>query len=287
VKITQDKGAIFHEYGTAGDNSSKRLIDAGSKGVTVQVNGQDATLSVNGMSVQTDGLRLKMATQDIQADFTFNQGTVGSTTLAQVGYDAGSIFTKIGALNLSSTVANEDGLSGLLCNAGHVTNETIDNFGGGMQLQLGEGAGDQNRTVVAIKSLASNELGRVTKGGYWETGSAVYSERMFTMQDVMGGGLASLKTDPTLSMSIIEQAIADVTEVRAQIGAVQSNLLQTNSNNLSVTMENIQKTESGIRDADMADEMTEFTKQQVLQNAAMSMMGNANANAQNVLQLLR
>ncbi|MCD8351376.1 MAG: flagellin, partial [Planctomycetaceae bacterium] len=50
---------------------------------------------------------------------------------------------------------------------------------------------------------------------------------------------------------------------------------------------NIQKTESGIRDADMADEMTEFTKNQVLQNAAMSMMSNANANAQNVLQLLR
>ncbi len=107
------------------------------------------------------------------------------------------------------------------------------------------------------------------------------------MKDVFGGGMASLSQAPTLAMAIIEQAIGDVSELRAQIGAVQTNMLQTNSNNLAVTMENIQKTESGIRDADMADEMTEFTKQQVLQNAAMSMMSQANQASQNVLQLLR
>ena len=155
-----------------------------------------------------------------------------------------------------------------------------------MQLQLGEGAGDQNRTVVAIKSLTSENLGRVTKGGYWD-GDAVYTEKTFTMKDVMGGGTASLSQAPTLAMEIIDQAISDVSELRATIGAFQSNLLQTNSNNLSVTIENITKTESGIRDADMADEMTEFTKNQVLQNAAMSMMSQANQASQNVLQLLR
>ncbi|MCD8350146.1 MAG: flagellin, partial [Planctomycetaceae bacterium] len=49
----------------------------------------------------------------------------------------------------------------------------------------------------------------------------------------------------------------------------------------------IQKTESGIRDADMSDEMTEFTKNQVLQSAATSMLANANQSSQNVLQLLQ
>ena len=88
-------------------------------------------------------------------------------------------------------------------------------------------------------------------------------------------------------MSIIEKSISDVAETRAMIGAMQSNLLQTNSNNLSVTMENIQRTESGIRDADMADEMTEFTKFQVLQSAATSMLAQANQAAANVLELLR
>ncbi len=125
----------------------------------------------------------------------------------------------------------------MLANAGHVTNEMVDDFQGGMQLQLGEGAGDQNRTVVAIKSVTSENLGRVTKGGYWEDGSAVYSDKTFTMKDVFGGGMASLKQRPTLAMEIIEQAIGDVSELRAQIGAVQTNMLQTNSNNLAVTME--------------------------------------------------
>ncbi len=75
--------------------------------------------------------------------------------------------------------------------------------------------------------------------------------------------------------------------MRATIGAMQSNLLQTNENNLAVTIENITKTESGIRDADMASTMSEFTKQQVLQNAAMSMMSQSNQSTQSVLQLLR
>jgi flagellin-like hook-associated protein FlgL len=234
-----------------------------------------------------------MATQDIQADIVFNEGTVGSTTMAQVGYGVGSIFTKVGALNLGNADSSDtegtkyENMNGTLANAGHVTSEKVDDFQGGMQLQLGEGAGDQNRTVVAIKSLTSENLGRVSKAGYWEKGSAVYSERQFTMKDVFGGGLASLSVSPTLAISVIEQGISDVAELRAQIGAVQTNLLQTNSNNLAVTMENIQKTESGIRDADMADEMTEFTKNQVLQNAAMSMMSQANQSSQNVLQLLR
>ena len=287
IKLTQDKGAIFYEYGTAGDNSSKRLLDAGTDGVEATVKGQDATLAVNGTQVKTDGLKLNMSTQDIQANLTFHGGKVGSTTLAQVGYGDGSLFTKIGALNLGSTQANEDGLSGLLCNAGHVTTENIGNFSDGMQLQLDESSGDQSRTIIGLKSMTADNVGRITKGGYWETGSAVWTEKQFTLKDVMGGGLASLSQRPTLAMEIIDQAISDVSENRAKIGAVQANLLQTNANNLEVTMENLQKTESGIRDADMADEMTEFTKQQVLQNAAMSMMSQANQASQNVLQLLR
>ncbi|MCD8141357.1 MAG: flagellin [Planctomycetaceae bacterium] len=290
LKITQDEGSIFTYYGSGGA-SERQVIDGADKNKSsIQLNGQDATLSINGMQVKTSGLDLSLATQDIQAHLTFNKGKVGSTTLAQVGYDDGSIFTKIGALNLKSVEAETDGkyagLSGLLANAGHVTSETIGDFKGGMQLQLGEGSGDSNRTVVAIKSLTSENLGRVVKGGYWD-GDAVYTERTLTMKDVLGSNVASLKSDPTLAMEIIDQAISDVSELRATIGAFQSNLLQTNSNNLSVTIENITKTESGIRDADMADEMTDFTKNQVLQNAAMSMMSNANANAQNVLQLLR
>jgi flagellin len=64
-------------------------------------------------------------------------------------------------------------------------------------------------------------------------------------------------------------------------------MLQTNENNLRVAVENITKTESDIRDTDMAAEMTEFTKNQVLSNAGLAMASQANSLSQNVLQLLR
>jgi len=118
-------------------------------------------------------------------------------------------------------------------------------------------------------------------------GKPIYTTKTFTMKDMMSGGHAALAQDATLAMEIIEKSIDDVAGMRATLGAMQSNLLQTNSNNLSVTIENITKTESGIRDADMADEMTDFTKYQVLQNAAMSMLTQANQASQSVLQLLQ
>ncbi|MDR3212015.1 MAG: flagellin, partial [Planctomycetota bacterium] len=117
--------------------------------------------------------------------------------------------------------------------------------------------------------------------------NAVISTKMVSVQDLMGGQVASLSVDPALAMQIIEQAITDVSYARANIGAMQANMLQTNENNLRVAVENITKTESDIRDTDMAAEMTEFTKNQVLSNAGLTMSAQANTLAQNVLQLLR
>lgn len=292
VKVTQDKGAIFTSYDSVGE-SKRTLLDAGERGQTKLIQGQDATVSINGMEVKTNGLELKVATQDIQADLTFNAGKVGSTTVAQVGYGIGSLFTKAGALNMGEMAKGavgsvDEGLSAYLCNAGHNTQESIGDFQGGMQLQLGEGAGDQNRTTVSMRSMTSENLGRVKIGGYWDTANpAVYTEKQLTLKDAMGGGFASLRSDPTLTMKVIDTAIDDVATQRAIMGAQQSNLLQTNANNLEVTLENITKTEAGIRDTDMATEMAEFTKNQVLQNAAMSMMSQANQQSQSALQLLR
>ena len=288
VKITQDKGQSLSYFKDPGDFDTRTLVSAGE---TVKQSGQDAILSVNGRQVKTEGLKLRVATQDIQANFTFNEGKPGSTTLAQVGYGTGSAFTGIGALNANTQTAAAGvtgGVSYYVCNAGHNTSEKLSNFEGGMQLQLGEGAGSNDRTIVAIKSMTAENLGRTTKTGMFEIdGKPIYTTKTFTMKDMMSGGHAALAQDATLAMEIIEKSIDDVSGMRATLGAMQSNLLQTNSNNLSVTIENITKTESGIRDADMADEMTDFTKYQVLQNAAMSMLTQANQASQSVLQLLQ
>ena len=73
---------------------------------------------------------------------------------------------------------------------------------------------------------------------------------------------------------------------RANLGAIQ-NRLEHKINNLSTTSENLSSAESNIRDVDMAEEMVNFTKNNILLQAAQSMLAQANAQPQGVLQLLQ
>ena len=84
----------------------------------------------------------------------------------------------------------------------------------------------------------------------------------------------------------IDEAIVQLNTQRAQYGA-QQNRLEHNMNNLTATHENLTAAESRIRDTDMAKEMVQFTKNNILNQAAQSMLVQANQAPNNVLQLLR
>jgi len=88
------------------------------------------------------------------------------------------------------------------------------------------------------------------------------------------------------TIMVIDAAIHKVSTARAKLGAVQNRLEHTISN-LGVAAENLTAAESRIRDADMAKEMMEFTKQQILMQSSMAMLAQSNALPQTVLQLLR
>lgn len=94
---------------------------------------------------------------------------------------------------------------------------------------------------------------------------------------------------PTLAfqaMEKIDAAISKVSTYRAQLGAAQNRLEHT-VNNLKVTSENITSAESRIRDTDMADEITAYTKNNILLQAAQSMLSQSNAMPQGVLSMLQ
>jgi flagellin len=93
-------------------------------------------------------------------------------------------------------------------------------------------------------------------------------------------------TGSTINLSAIDAAIENVSTDRATFGAVQ-NRLQHTLNNLANYQENLQASESSIKDVDMASEMVNFTKLQVLQQAGMSVLAQANQAPQSVLSLLR
>ena len=88
------------------------------------------------------------------------------------------------------------------------------------------------------------------------------------------------------AITTIEEAIKKVSTQRSELGAFQNRLEHT-INNLDTSAENLQASESRIRDVDMAKEMMEFTKNNILQQAAQAMLAQANNAPQGVLQLLR
>jgi flagellin len=104
--------------------------------------------------------------------------------------------------------------------------------------------------------------------------------------DAAGASAAFDAAGNLANLSTIDEAIKNVSKVRADFGAVQ-NRLEHRLNNLATYQENLTASESRIRDVDMAAEMTKFTKLNILQQAGTSMLAQANQAPQGVLSLLR
>ncbi|WP_342470158.1 flagellin [Ureibacillus sp. FSL K6-3587] len=102
----------------------------------------------------------------------------------------------------------------------------------------------------------------------------------------INGVNVSNRESASSTISKIDDAIKSVSEQRATLGAVQNRLEHT-INNLGTASENLTAAESRIRDTDMAKEMMEFTKNNILMQAAQSMLAQANQQPQGVLQLLQ
>ena len=87
------------------------------------------------------------------------------------------------------------------------------------------------------------------------------------------------------TLDTINTAISQVTQARGQVGAVQNRLTRS-VGNLSVSIENLQAAESSIRDADIAKEIADLTRNQILVQSATAMVGQANLIPQSILLLL-
>ena len=92
--------------------------------------------------------------------------------------------------------------------------------------------------------------------------------------------------DANRAIGTIDQALVKINKQRADLGAYQ-NRMEYAVRGLDISAENLQASESRIRDTDMAKQMVEFTKNSVLQQASTAMLAQANTQSQNVLSLLR
>lgn len=149
-----------------------------------------------------------------------------------------------------------------------IYNETDQNLvlesgkeGNGLTMQVGDTAADYNKITVSVDDMSSAGLGI----------------QNITMTN---------QTSASAALDRINKAIEKVSVNRGNLGALQNRLNYT-INNLGVTTENMTAAESRVRDVDMAKEMMQFTKNNVLSQAAQAMLAQANMQPQNVLQLLR
>ena len=88
------------------------------------------------------------------------------------------------------------------------------------------------------------------------------------------------------SIRVLDRALEEVSSTRGEIGAFQKNNLESNLNYLRIAHESVMNSESVIRDADMAEEMTKFTRNQIMTESSTAMLAQANARAQSVLRLM-
>ena len=101
----------------------------------------------------------------------------------------------------------------------------------------------------------------------------------------MGGESVATKQGAQLSLAVIDDALVRVNSIRADLGAMQ-NRLQSTINNLAISDENLSSANSRIRDTDMAEEVSEMTKYNVLMQSGVAVLGQANATSQAALKLL-
>ncbi len=129
-------------------------------------------------------------------------------------------------------------------------------------------------------------------GGTFQVGAKTTAADQITVaiSDIdattIGVGALNLSTSPSGAITAIDTAISTISGLRADLGAVQNRFEHTIAN-LSVAVENLSASESRIRDTDMAAEMVEFTRAQILTQAGTAMLAQANQAPQQVLQLLR
>lgn len=299
--------------GSAGVTSATIALTAGTKVTSQEI--ADAFNALNGITIgetfakdATDGTNMTVNGVTVPADATLAEiGKVGDGKLVVDKNKKISYVDRAGTAYELATITGAKMAKGAT-NAGTVT--TTVNVGQATYTP----ANDKAITLVEPKSKVSQSNSNNTATApltytdhmVLQTGARTKDSVDFTFNysttgmgdlkanlDVSSreGGLntknLSLATaaDANTAIDKIDNAINKVSMVRATFGATQ-NRLEHKIENLTTTNENLTEAESGIRDTDMASEMLSYTKYNVLQQAAQSMLAQANQQPQSILQLL-
>lgn len=160
---------------------------------------------------------------------------------------------------------------------------SVEQFGITIQTTAGFDASNLATTHIDMEATGSGTI---------QIGANAGEEMDISIGDMSATGLGvnaaaiGTRANAVLAQTTVDNAISAVSTQRAGLGAIQ-NRLEHKINNLNTSSENLQAAESQIRDVDMAKEMMEYTKNNILSQAATSMLAQANNAPQSVLKLLQ
>jgi flagellin len=273
--------------GTVSLNGVSFAIAAGATGTAI-------ASQINAASGQT-GVTAAFDTTTFA--LTFKQNQTGAKRSISFVDSAGSVST---VANTQATVVGIDGRASVTMGGQTVL------FTGGLTGQDGLTMGDANGNKLTI-TVGGNVLGTTLMGqvlaqdAKFQIGFQSGQTANFALRNMganqLGSGVATGITvnnmdlttaaGATTALGVLDKAIEEVSQMRGKIGSFQRSVLESNNRSLTSMKENLTNSESSIRDLDVASEMTNFTKLQVMQQAGMAMLGQANQSGQSVLSLLR
>lgn len=239
-----------------------------------------ATTADTGVSASISGSELHIQSRDfgsssfVQASFvsgdTDFQNVAHTTgTDAQVSVNGQSAF--VDGLDVSFSFSGTSG-SFTLTTAGNVAGSAgnISITGGGLTFQLGTESSTQS--TIGIGSLFAHNLGDVNTG---------------FLNTLKSGGSNSLSNNANNAVSIAKKALNQVATQQGRVGGFQKFQVETSINNLNATKEALESARSVIRDVDFAAETAELSRQNVLLQSAISLLGVSTQQSSQILALLQ
>ncbi len=143
---------------------------------------------------------------------------------------------------------------------------------GGARFQVGPEVNSNLQVNLGVQSVAATRLGNADVG--------------FLSQIQSGGPYSLISGNAQQAQKIVKEAIRQVAVLRGRLGAFEKDTLDTNMNQLGITMENLMSAESSIRDADFAQETSNLARDQILVNAGTAVLALAQQTPQSILRLL-
>lgn len=281
--------------GNTTEFNTKKLLEGSAKGVTAKV---DGSAKINNNSAQTIGLNTLVgkAANSTKVDGAFmlvRVAQTGSATAATITAGDWKVVSNTGAigamaagtLEVTTSINMNVGLT--ILSTAAVVAVTVGTTGGkGINnMKVGESI----TFVFGKTQAASSSLGGAIMG---QIGANTGQNAFVSISDMRAAALGvdvvdtGTKFGAEVAIETIQGALEKVSTQRSALGAVQNRFEHT-IKNLDTAAENLQASESRIRDVDMAKEMMTFTKNNILTQAAQAMLAQANQAPQGVLQLLR